>query len=1223
MDYRSDFYALGITLYELLTGRLPFVSDDALELVHSHIARPPAPPQTLRPDLPDVVSAIIMKLLAKDANERYQSAYGLLHDLEQTIQQLDTSGTIAPFPIAQRDVSDRFALPQQLYGRQNELAVLLGTFDQVAAGSSALLLIAGPPGIGKTALVQEIYRPLTERRGAFISGKFDQVQRSIPYLAFAQAFRGLMRHLLTEPETVLQQWRERIIEAVGVNGQVISEVIPDLALVIGEQPPLPELGPQETQNRFMRFFQQFLKVFTRPEHPLVLFVDDLQWADSGSLKLLVQLLSGADTGHLFLIGAYRDTEVPPDHLLWATLETIRQAGVSPQTLTLGRLDAAAVSLFTQKTLHVDAFRAQPLAQLLLSKTGGNPFFLGEFLKALYVEEFLSFVPAQACWVWEQAQVEARQMTDNVVQLMLEQVQRLPAASQPVLQSAACIGNRFDLHTLAAVLEQSSIETAYQLEPALLAGLIEPLGESYKVAAVEIAGMHKAVQAEYHFVHDRVQQAAYEQVAGDARATRHWQIGRLLLANTPDEERDERLFAIVNQLNAGRALANETERLELAQLNLEAGRKARESAAFAAAYALFHVGLDLLPADAWDAQYALALALHNATAEAAYLSGDFDAMERLADIVLTQAREAVDTVPVYETRLEAATTQGRLDDAVTIGLLGLKQLEIRLPATPQPAEVTQAVQELHRLMQQHPPEHLLELPSMKDPKQLAAIQLLMRLFGSCYIAAPALVPIIAAEAVALSIRHGNAPGSSFAYATAGAILCHVVGDIETGYECGLLAVRLVERVQSSPFKARVYMGFHCHIRNWKDALRSSVQHLLNNYQVALETGDYLYLGGSTVLGHLVALYAGWYLDDLEHSVAQYHQALIRLKDHLNGTQMSQLWQVIADLQAGAAQPGILQGAFFDETVMIAHYQAVGDGSSIACLAMHKLILAYLFAQTTRFHDCISLAETHVAYLTANPSLVPINMYASLARLRLYPDAPAEEQAALLEKVEANQQQLAHWATHAPMNYLHKWQLVEAERCRVLGQRAQAWEHYQQAIDGAREHEFIQEEALAHELLGRFLLEQGQPRMAQVALHDAYYAYGRWGASAKVQHLEQQYHDLFIQRDDRLTLLPPVTTLRHAPDPSTTSSSTGTSALDVASHRQSLPGHLRRSVPGALARPPAPYPAGECRCRTWCVAAQPERPVVGRGRRAQWYQPHRSAAYPPWSRPTCPSTSSAMC
>lgn len=1131
VDYRSDFYALGVTFYELLTGRVPFTSDDPLELVHSHIARPPTPPHTVQPNIPEPLSAIILKLLAKDADARYQSAYGLIADLERCLHDVEATGTIAPFPIGQQDVSDRFALPQKLYGRDEHLATLLSTFEQVAAGSSALLLVAGAPGIGKTALVQELYRPLTERRGAFISGKCDQVQRATPYLAFAQALQGVVRQVLTEPEAVLTQWRERLTAALGVNGQVVVEVIPDLALIIGEQPPVPELGPQEAQNRFLLVFQNFLKVFTRPDHPLVLFLDDLQWADSGSLKLLEQLLSSSDGGHLLVIGAYRDTEVSPGHPLWATLEAIQQAGTAPQTLTLGPLDDAAVQALVQDALHVDVTTAQPLTALVRQKTGGNPFFLGEFLKALYAEELLTFDPAQGRWTWELGRIDARQMTDNVVELMTQQVQRLPAETQQVLQSAACIGSHFDLATLAAVVEQPVTVAARHLEAALQAGLLEPLNEHYKVVGLVGDELPQTVQAAYHFIHDRIQQAAYEQVPDAERPAQHWHIGWLLLARTPETEHDERLFDIVGQLNAGRALATDDERLELAQLNLEAGRKARESAAFAAAFDYFQVALELLPPDAWDAHYELALALHTDAATTAYLTGDFARSAALSDTIMQQARSPLDTMAAYAARILAGTAQADYEAAIQAGLEALQVLGYTLPRQPQPADVPHALQAVQQMLAQHPLASWTDLPRTTDAHLLAANRILGFIIFPAFQVDPNLFVLLVAQGMQV-IQHGLTPVSAFLCGTYG-IIQGGMGQFNEAYRLGETALGLLDVPDSHPYVARVLNSVYAFTYHLQHHLRDTLAPLYRGYEEGVNVGDNEMAAICLSIRDAYRYYLG---ENLEHLAAQMHTNIAvmgRLRQPIAQHQTLPLHQWVLNLRSPELTSRLV-GTAFDETVLVPQWQEQGVITVVAIYGVCKTAACYLAG------DIEQAAATATWMAPYEPAMVTTfyipfyNYFAALAHLAVVPDLPAEEQPAVWETIATRQAKLEMYAQHAPMNCLHKWHLVEAERCRVQGEHESAWGHYHRAIAGARDNQFIHEEALAHELLGRFYLTQGLDNFAQVALTDARRAYAQWGATAKVQQLEAHY---------------PFLRPAAAPEPLhlsvQTSSRTGAIALDVGS------------------------------------------------------------------------------
>ncbi|MGK7901433.1 MAG: AAA family ATPase, partial [Hormoscilla sp.] len=505
LDYRTDFYSLGATFYQLLTNQLPFAATDAMELVHCHIARQPLPPHALNLDIPPCVSDIVMKLLAKTAEERYQSAWGIKADLELCLDQLQTRGNISEFPLGTQDISDKFQIPQKLYGRDLEVETLLQAFDRISQGKTEMMLVAGYSGIGKSALVHELYKPITRKRGYLISGKFDQFQRNLPYSAVVSAFGELMRQLLAESETELNHWCSRILAAVGPNGQVIIDVIPEVELIIGTQPAVQELGPTETKNRFNLVFGNFIRVFCQQHHPFVIFLDDLQWADDATLKLLALMMTDTDTNSLLLIVTYRDNEVSPTHPLMMTLEEIAKQGAIVNQINLRPLNLEEITQLIADTLPGDRDRVIPLAELVVRKTAGNPFFVNEFLLTLHQENLLTFDLQQRTWQWDIQKIEAVGITDNVVELMISKLQKLPDRTQQVLRWAACVGNQFDLDRLAIVQEKSAAETYEALLPAIQLGLIQPTSELETTDMMAVDAPLLIVN--YKFGHDRVQQAA--------------------------------------------------------------------------------------------------------------------------------------------------------------------------------------------------------------------------------------------------------------------------------------------------------------------------------------------------------------------------------------------------------------------------------------------------------------------------------------------------------------------------------------------------------------------------------------------------------------------------------------------------------------------------------------------------------------------------------------------
>jgi predicted ATPase/signal transduction histidine kinase/tRNA A-37 threonylcarbamoyl transferase component Bud32 len=1102
IDYRTDFYSLGVTFYELLTGQLPFVTDDVLELVHCHLAKVPMPPHQLQPDIPPVLSHIILKLMAKNAEDRYQSAKGLKADLENCLQQWQKQAEIVDFPLAAADVSERFDIPQKLYGRAVEIATLTAAIERVSQGKSELMLVAGYAGIGKSALIQEIYKPLTHRRGYFIVGKFDQLQRHIPYAAFLQAFRQLIGYLLTESEAKLTQWRQRLLAALGDSGQVIIEVLPELEQIIGPQPPISTLGSVEAQNRFNLLLQNFIQIFTQPEHPLVIFLDDLQWADSASLKLIQLLMIELNSHYLLFLGAYRDNEVNATHPLRLTLAELNQAQVTINSITLSPLTLADLNQLVTETLHCQPSVAKPLAELIQRKTDGNPFFVNEFLKSLYTDGLLTFNYEYGHWQWQLAQIQAQQITDNVVELMANKVQKLPAATVNLLKLAACLGNQFDLARIAIVAEQPAWQVATALRAALVDGLIVPLNETYRLMELEIVGLAEQVVAVYKFAHDRIQQAVYSLIPPTARQVVHWQLGQLLLHHTSPATLEQNLFEITNQLNQGyQQIEQDTERTQLAQLNLQAGKKAKLSAAYNAAFEYLTQGLKLLPPNSWQQEYQLTLALFIEAAEAAYLIGHFEDMEPLLETILATSHNLIDKARAYGIRIQAYTARTHFLAAVETGLQVLQLLGIHFPKQPSPADVTQAIQATQLRLESLTVSELSKLPAMVDPIPLAAIQMMTSLINATYIAMHQLMPLLICQQVNLSMDYGNAPESACAYVNYGFLVCNL-GQIDLAYQLGQLAVQVLEQFDTKRFKANTYL-FYGFVRHLKEPLAAIIPDYLEAYQSGQETGDFTAAANVAQSAVIIKYYLGTPLAEVEQEMSKYAQAIAQMKQEMTLQWLKIHWQAVLNLQGKSAIPYILSGEVYDEQVMEPLHIETNNNSSLMFLYTQKMTLCYQFYQfkaallnAVKLESCIVNAATSFF-------APPAYFYDSLTRLAVFAEASPEEQPQFSEKVSANQANMKIWAEHAPMNYLHKFYLVKAEQARVLEQYGEAREYYEQAIVTAHKYGYLHEEALAYELAGRFYLHRNQTQLARCCLQEAHYAYQRWGALAKVTDLEQRY------------------------------------------------------------------------------------------------------------------------
>lgn len=1164
IDYRSDFYSLGVTLYQMLTGVLPFTSDDPMELVHCHISQQPRNPVS---EIPPVVSGIIMKLMAKNAEDRYQSALGLKFDLENCLKQWQETGKIEAFELATRDIAGRFLIPEKLYGRETEVQALLDAFERVAGSSPSadspvptpqceMMLVAGFSGIGKTAVINEVHKPIVKQRGYFIKGKFDQFQRNIPFSAFVSAFRDLMQQLLGESDAQLNQWQEKILAALGENGQVIIDVIPELESMIGPQPPVLELSGSAAQNRFNLLFQKFIQVFTTPEHPLVIFVDDLQWADSASLKLMQLLMGESERGYLLLLGAYRDNEVNPVHPLMLTLDEIAHSGGNLNTITLAPLSQTDVNCLVADTLSCSQDVAQSLTELVYQKTKGNPFFATQFLKGLHEDELIVFNRDLGYWLCDMTQVRQLALTDDVVEFMATRLYKLPVETRDILKLAACIGNQFDLETLAIVSEREQMEVATSLWRALQEGLVLPLGETYKFfqgSEGEEKVRTEEISVGYKFLHDRVQQAAYSLIPEAEKQKTHLKIGQLLFSNTTEEEREEHLFAIVNQLNYGaELLLGFKERENLARLNLTAGMKAKSATAYSSAVNYFTLGQNLLSADCWQNQYDLTLALFESAAEAAYLNGEFERMEGLIEEVLREGRSLLDQINVYEVKLQAYTIQQKFTEAIETAFNILKVFDISFPESPTDADIQQSFAETKSLWMGLEIQDLINLPELKYPEKKAVLRILNSIVSPAYIALPQFLSLIVCEQVKLLIKNGNEPNAAFAYGTYALLLCVIVGDIESGYQFGQLASNLLAKFNAKEITAKVVLCTDGDVKHWKQPARETIKPLLSAYQIGLEAGDVIFATYCAFYGFCNSYFSGTNLIELEQELGRYSQAFRELKQDtvLSWNQLHR--QGILNLIRPNSNPGCLVGEAYNEYTNLAVHYSVNDRLALHILHSHKLILNYWFGQTHPALENAAIAETYLDGVTGMFVIPAFYFYDSLARLSALNDANSADRETHLAKVDANQNKMVHWASHAPMNHLHKFHLVEAEKCRILGEKGKASELYDLAISGAKENGYIQEEGLAHELAAKFYLEwgldcpqpNGKEKIAALYMSDAYYCYARWGAGAKTEDLEKRYPQLLsrIIQESSFQLLRDQTLTSTVTQMVSTSSATTRSILD---------------------------------------------------------------------------------
>ncbi|WP_437733552.1 sensor histidine kinase [Sorangium sp. So ce1335] len=1101
IDSRADLYALGVTFYQMLTGRLPFEARDPLEWVHCHVALAPPPPSAVVPELPEILSAIVLKLLAKMPEDRYQTARGLQRDLGRCLSQQRDHGRIEPFSLGERDVSGRAQLPpQRLYGREREVAALLRTFERMAdTGVPELVLVSGYAGSGKSALVHELCKAVVRKRALFLSGKFDQFKREIPYFTLVQAFREAVRDILAETEDRIAAWRQRLLDALGINAQLIVDVIPQIELVIGRQPPVPELPLTEAQHRFRVAFRSFVGVFARKEHPLALFLDDLQWTDPASLGLLDDLLTHPETRHLLIVGAYRDNEVPPSHPLMTALDRVRRDGARVSDIVLGPLSREHLVALVSDAFHCRREDAAQLSALVHEKTAGNPFFAIQFLTALHEERLIEFDERAEVFRWDVAKIREKGFTDNVIDLMVGKLVRLPPGTQEALKHLACLGITADV-ALLSMVRGSSVEEAHaDLREAVRAGLVQRKDASYR------------------FLHDRVQEAAYSLIPEGERAAVHLGIGRLLAARTAPEEIEEKVFEIVNQLDRGAPLiTSREERERVAELNLVAGKRAKGSTACASALRYLAAGRALLPEDCWERRYELTFQIELHRAECEYLTGALSAAEERLSALSRRAGSLVDLAAVTCVRLGLYTTMDRSDRGVDVGLEYLGRVGIAWSPHPADEEVRKEYERVWELLGARAVEELIDAPPMTNAECRATLEVLTHVQSPALFTDANLNCLVVTRMTNLSLEHGNSDASCLAYTWFGMVLGPRFGDYRMAYRFARLGLDLLERRRTLRFRARVYLGFGHRVNPWVRHLCTGIELLRRGFEAGQQTGDLTYASYSKNCLITVLLAAGEPLGDVQREAEGALDFVRRARFGLEVDIITAQLGLIRTLRGLLPDFGSFDGADFDERRFERHLEGDPRLAIAACWYWIRKLQA-------RFHAgdvdaALEAAERARPLLWTSGSFFEVaeyHFYAALVRAARCRAADAGERRLHLEALAAHQRQIDTWAESCPDNFGDRSALVGAEIARLRGERDSAAQLYEQAIRAARESGFVHNEALAYELASGFYRERGFALIADTYLREARAGYVRWGADGKVQHIDQRRPRLWDTRPLAMT------------------------------------------------------------------------------------------------------------
>lgn len=1104
IDYRSDYYGLGATFYELFTGSPPFESKDNLELIHCHLARQPVEPYIQNTDLPEPLSQIIMKLLSKDASQRYQSSLGLCSDLNICLK-LHRSQAKEKFTIGQEDISERFEIPQKLYGRESTISALKKSFDLATKGQQALTLISGYAGIGKSSLAHEIRQHITQHHGFFASGKFDQYHRNRPYTAIYQALQTLIRQLLTESDDQINHWRKALLAATGSNAQVLFRLIPELELILGQQPIAEKLSPSEEQHRFSHIIRQILKVFATSEHPLVLFFDDLHWADLSSLKLLDKLSHNPQHPNLLIIGSYRTQNYSANHPFNLAIEHLKQAPVEVQSLAIEPLLIEDVHQLIIDTLGQNKDKCLALAEICFEKTQGNPFFLNQFLLELHEKDLIIFQNNQ--WTWNALEIRSCEITDNVITFMVDKLQRLSSNTLEVIKVAACIGNPVPLHILAKSCQQNATQAAQNLWPALTEGLLLPMGASHHY---DIESQAHKIQ--YRFVHDRVQQAAYSLVDKKELENLHYLIGHVLKESLPTDSLGRRLFDVTNHLNQSLSLiTSKHEKNELAQLNYKTGIRARESAAFESAFDYFHQGLALIEDEDSTKNIPLITKLQKNAAETAYIKADFAYLDKLLDQAIPLTNDLRGRTQLEELRIQALVAQNNFADALQVAVNLLQQLKVPLPLNPSNSAIAISQAKVSLLLARYSDERILNLPKIEDPTKLAAMSLLANMFGVVKFSSSGLRPLVMAKEVEFTLRNGLSDESAMAFAGYGGVLCGKYQKIEQGVRLGRLALKLTEKFSGKSEHKPLYL-YNAYIRHYQEHLKLCADSLYQSHIKALESGDIEWSAYS------LSAYIQ-YEFSLTPSLNQLAEQLTKYSLQLNESGQKQslhytlMTQQTVEALTGSNFPAGLDGTHYIEEEMLAKYKSNNHKTAMCLHYYYKGLLALIYGENLDAEQYFTEALIYSPYISGTYTAPYLAFFETLNNLILVEQTSILEQSHRIKRAKRYLKSVEKLKKHSFENHNHHWLLIKAMLFMVDRKYSIAIDYFDQAISHAQQQSFVLDHAISLELVGQCYNNWNKDPLFQHYTIQAHHAFSAWGALSKKRQLEKKYPFILFAQSEQ--------------------------------------------------------------------------------------------------------------
>lgn len=1107
IDSRSDLYSLGVTFYEIFTKKLPFTNEDKLDLIHSHIAVIPEPPSSLNSEIPAIISEIIMKLLAKEPEDRYKTAKGLKSDLERCL----TSASISidslknlHFTPGETDFSDKFSIPQKLYGRENELNILSSAIAGINKNKDRLILVSGNPGTGKSALLHEIKKPVAGRKGYFLPGKFDQFQRNIPYYAIREVFESFITQILLEPTDKLNLWKETLKNAVGLNGGILKEIIPRIELIIGESSPV-KVDLKEAENRFYLVLKSFIKAILKDGRPICILIDDLQWADSASLVLIKNLAKEEDFKNLLVLGTYRDNEIISSPQLSIFLDEIEKESISHLKIHILDLEKKDLESLLNESLFAGNESISELTDLVYNKTAGNAFFINQFLENLYKEDLLNPPKdASSGWTWDIQKIREKDFTSNVIDFLITRFSALSDETIHSIKTASVLGNKFHIRILSEVLNKTIKETLHLLWPAIQENLLYPISETYKDILV-IETIPDELDASFKFTHDKLQLAANTLLSEEEIQSLNLKTGKLLFEQLQDNSKEDEIFQVAAHFNLAKNLIKE-DRLLLIDLNRKAGIIAKSSMAFEPAYSYFKSALEQINENDWDTHYHSTLHLYIEAAEAAYLCSDFTSEKKLTNVAERKIEEGkstiTDEVKIFNIRISSLLIQGLTIEAISKALVILKKLGIDFPDAPGPADIGAAIGKTAGLMKDKDIIDIINNPVMQDEGKIHAMRILAKMIPPAFMVYPQILPLVILEQVNLSLIYGNAPSSHFAFANYALLQTGILKDYASGYETGRIALKLLEQSGDKEFKAKTLFTLGSFVNHWKVHLNKSLELYQEGLKSAFEVGDLEFAGYimSSFVG--LSLFIGEELSASINIAEKNYEQLNKINAGISIQQNRVFHQTVYNLYNEIQNPEIFKGPILDDSVSIPEYIENKHFNLILYNFLCKIFISIMFR---KFKEAEEFIEKSIDFLPTAPGhpLIPFYyLYGSIAIISNHTKEEIGSNKVLEERLNTWKEQLKEYSESAPENCKHKYYLLLAINAELENDTGNAVDFYSKAIESAGKNHYIHEQAIACEFFSEFWKKKRNLKIEKLYKEEALLLYEKWGAKGKASLLRAE-------------------------------------------------------------------------------------------------------------------------